>query len=282
MKKLLFPAVLALTFCACNQKQEAPAPDEGPILAQISGEVITQADFNAQAAELDDSFKQFLGTDIGKENFLNYLINERLILKAAKDYGLEQNPQYVKEITDIETEQKTRLKKAKAYALNRLLMQKLYEDGTLAVSEEEIKAYHKKYPYQIYLLEILLTDPKEAADVTRAVRNSKTRQTFEDAVKKFSKDPVSKKNKGALEPFIPGEYLPQIEVAAANTPPYQVQGFIKTPRGFHIIMKTGEERLSYNQAKERIKQILEKQKMDAYLNSLKNKYGVEVTTDEIK
>ena len=47
-------------------------------------------------------------------------------------------------------------------------------------------------------------------------------------------------------------------------------------------MKTGEERLTYNQAKERIRQILEKQKMDAYLNSLKSKYRVEVTTDETK
>lgn len=281
MKKLLLP-ILALTLCACNQKQEEQNTPQAPVLAQISGEAITEADFNAQAAELDDSFKKFLQTDIGKENFLNYLINEKLMLKAAKDAGLEQNPDYIKEIKDIETEQKTRLEKAKAYALNRLLLQKLYEDGTIAVSEEEIKAYHKKYPYQIYLLEILLTDPKEAADVTRAIRNSKTKQTFEDAVKKFSKDPVSKKNKGALEPFIPGEYLPQIEVAAANTPTYQVQGFIKTPRGFHIIMKTGEERLTYNQAKERIRQILEKQKMDAYLNSLKSKYRVEVTTDETK
>lgn len=281
MKKLLLP-ILALTLCACHQKQEEQNTPQAPVLAQISGEAITEADFNAQAAELDDSFKKFLQTDIGKENFLNYLINEKLMLKAAKDAGLEQNPDYIKEIQDIETEQKTRLEKAKAYALNRILLQKLYEDGTIAVSEEEIKAYHKKYPYQIYLLEILLTDPKEAADVTRAIRNSKTKQTFEDAVKKFSKDPVSKKNKGALEPFIPGEYLPQIEVAAANTPTYQVQGFIKTPRGFHIIMKTGEERLTYNQAKERIRQILEKQKMDAYLNSLKSKYRVEVTTDETK
>ena len=281
MKKLLLP-ILALTLCACHKKQEEQNTPQAPVLAQISGEAITEADFNAQAAELDDSFKKFLQTDIGKENFLNYLINEKLMLKAAKDAGLEQNPDYIKEIKDIETEQKTRLEKAKAYALNRLLLQKLYEDGTIAVSEEEIKAYHKKYPYQIYLLEILLTDPKEAADVTRAIRNSKTKQTFEDAVKKFSKDPVSKKNKGALEPFIPGEYLPQIEVAAANTPTYQVQGFIKTPRGLQIIMKTGEERLTYNQAKERIRQILEKQKMDAYLNSLKSKYRVEVTTDETK
>ena len=82
--------------------------------------------------------------------------------------------------------------------------------------------------------------------------------------------------------FMPGEYLDNIAVIAANSPSGKPQGFFKTAQGFHIIMKTGEERLTYNQAKERIRQILEKQKMDAYLNSLKSKYRVEVTTDETK
>lgn len=283
MRKLTISAAALLILCACGGG--TPQNDEsqnGPTLALVAGEPITQTDFDKEADALDDSFRQYLNTDIGKENFLNYLINEKLILKAAKDSGLENNPQYIKEIKNIEAEQQRSLAKAKEYALYRLMAQKLYEDGTLAVTEEEIKAYHDKYPYQIYLMEIVLQDPKEAADVTRAIRNAKTKQTFQEAVRKFSKDPVSKKNKGELPPFIPGEYLPQIEVAAANTPAYQVQGFIKTPRGFHIIMKTGEEKLSYNKAKERIKEILERQKMDAYLNSLKGKYGVEVTNNESK
>lgn len=282
MKKILFPIFSALLICACNtdQQEKAPAAQEG-VMAIVSGEAVTEEYFAKEAANLDEDFKKFLATPIGKENFLNYLINEKLFIKAAKDLGLEQNPQYIKEISDIKREQEERLAKAKEYALNRLLMQKLYDDGTISVTEEEMKAYHDKYPYQIYLLEILLQDAKEAADVTRAIRNAKTKQTFQNAVRQFSKDPVSKKNKGELPPFIPGEYLPEIEVAAANTPAYQVQGFIKTPRGFHIIMKTSEERLSYKKAKDRIKQILEKQKLDAYLQTLKDKYGVEVINNEI-
>jgi hypothetical protein len=61
-----------------------------------------------------------------------------------------------------------------------------------------------------------------------------------------------------------------------------MQGFIKTPFGFHIIMKTQEESLSYNNAKDRIKSILEKQKTDAYLQALKDKYGAEVIVNENK
>lgn len=275
-------AAALLILCACEKTPLNNNTQNGDVLATVAGEPITKTDFETEASSLDDSFQKYLDTDIGRENFLNYLINEKLIIKAAKDGGLEKDPQYIKEIKDIEDQQKRSLAKAKQYALSRLMAQKLHDDGTIAVSEEEIKAYHDKYPYQIYLMEIVLQDAKEAADVTRAIRNSKTKQTFQDAVKRFSKDPVSKQNKGELPPFIPGEYLPQIEVAAANTPAYQVQGFIKTPRGFHIIMKTGEEKLSYNKAKDRIKEILERQKMDAYLNSLKGKYGVEVTNNESK
>lgn len=275
-------AAALLILCACEKTPLNNNAQSGDVLATVAGEPITTTDFETEASSLDDSFQKYLDTDIGRENFLNYLINEKLIIKAAKDNGLENDPQYIKEIKDIEDQQKRSLEKAKDYSLSRLMAQKLYDDGTIAVSEEEIKAYYDKYPYQIYLMEIVLQDAKEAADVTRAIRNSKTKQTFQDAVKRFSKDPVSKQNKGELPPFIPGEYLPQIEVAAANTPAYQVQGFIKTPRGFHIIMKTGEEKLSYNKAKDRIKEILERQKMDAYLNSLKGKYGVEVTNNESK
>ena len=275
-------AAALLILCACEKMPLNNNTQSGDLLATVAGEPITKTDFETEASSLDDSFQKYLDTDIGRENFLNYLINEKLIIKAAKDSGLEKDPKYIKEIKDIEDQQKRSLAKAKEYSLSRLMAQKLYDDGTIAVSEEEIKAYHDKYPYQIYLMEIVLQDAKEAADVTRAIRNAKTKQTFQDAVKRFSKDPVSKKKKGELPPFIPGEYLPQIEVAAANTPAYQVQGFIKTPRGFHIIMKTGEEKLSYNKAKDRIKEILERQKMDAYLNSLKGKYGVEVINNESK
>ena len=73
---------------------------------------------------------------------------------------------------------------------------------------------------------------------------------------------------------MPGEFIPEIEVIAANSPSGSVQGFIKTSQGFHIIMKVKEKRLSLKNAKERIEQILRLQKEDAALNALKNKYEV--------
>ena len=281
MRKILFFFLLTC-LCACTQKEiplEQTEPIEKNALAKVAGYVITQEEFDEKADLLDVSFKKYIATPIGKQNFLNYLISEKLLEQEALFKNINQDPEYVKEINDIIKQQEANLKNAKEFLLKKKLMEELYNQGITYVSEEEIKNYHKKYPYEIKILQIVLNDAQEAAQVMNAVKNTKTQNSFKEAVERFSKDPLAKQNKGALPPFIPGEYLPQIEVPAANSSSGQVQGFIQTPLGFHIIMKVGEDRLTYNQAKERIQAILEKQKLDDYLNSLKDKYGVEVKNE---
>ena len=72
------------------------------------------------------------------------------------------------------------------------------------------------------------------------------------------------------------EYLENLEVIAANSPIGKAQGFFKTPLGFHIIMKTGENKLSLKQAEPRIKQVLQQQRIDELLETLKNTYEVTI------
>lgn len=281
MRKILF-LFLLICFCACTQKeplQEQPEQLQNNALAKVAGYIITQEEFDRKAAMLDSSFQKYIKTPQGKQNFLSYLISERLLQQEALFKNLQNDPEYQQEIASIIKQQEEYLQQAKETLLRKTLMEQIYNQGITYVSEEEIKTYHKKYPYEIKILQIILNDPQEAAQVMNAVKNIKTQSKFQDAIKQFSKDPLVKQNKGALPPFIPGEYLPEIEVPAANSATGQVQGFIQTPLGFHIIMKVGEDRLSYNQAKERIQTILEKQKLDDYLNSLKDKYGVEVKNE---
>ena len=74
--------------------------------------------------------------------------------------------------------------------------------------------------------------------------------------------------------FMPGEYLDNLEVVAANSSAGKVQGFFKTSQGFHIIMKTGERKLSLQEATPRIRSVLEHQKTDALLQHLQKEYKV--------
>lgn len=275
-KYLIFPLLVIL--CACGKAPQSAQTDAfaPSVLAKVGGEEITQEDFDLKAQNLDESFRDFIKTPAGRDNFLDLMISEKLLIKEAKKEDLEDDENYKKQIADLQKEQQQRLASAKEFGLMKLLNDKLEKEGTLAVSEEDIKTYYKKYPYQIYLLQILVADPQLAADLTKELKGARSAARFQEAVRKFSIDPATKDDGGRLAPFIPGEYISEIEVSAANTPAMQVQGFFKTAQGFHIIMKTDEESLTYAQAKDRIKQILERQKMDAYLNSLKEKYGVEV------
>jgi parvulin-like peptidyl-prolyl isomerase len=284
MKKFLSSAFLICLFCACDkpaQQQEKQLLHDDT-LALVGAMPITQTDFDTRTVGMDKEFKDFIKTPAGRENFLNFLINERLLYTAAADNKIEQSKEFISEMEKIQKEQETAFEEHRRYLMGKLLTEKLQKSGVLAVKEEEVRAYHRKYPYQITIAHILMSDPQKAAAVMREAGAARTLANFGELVRKFSIAPNTKKDDGVLTPFIPGEYLPEIEVAAANTPAMQVQGFIKTPLGFHIIMKVKEESLSYNNAKDRITAILEKQKMDEYLNTLKQRYPVEVINNEVK
>lgn len=285
MKKTLFLATLILTCVACSSKQESNLPgpliyNNSPVLAYVNNQPITQEDFDRAANNLDDNFKKFVTTESGRANFLSFLISEKLLLADAMDRGINLTQEYRAEITALEEAQRAALETAKNFALRRNLLESLAQDGTLGVTEEEIKDYYKKYPYEITIKQFIISDSQKAADVMKQMRNIHTAARFADFAKQFSDEPLAKKSGGDMPPFIPGEYLPQIEVPAANSKLMEVQGFITTAQGNHIIMKTAEKRLTYNEAKDRIKSIIENQKLDSYLNSLNKKYNISIVKEE--
>ena len=282
-KTILLLTILTLAACAPKQEeipQEQPALPTSPVLAYVDNEPITQEDFDRATANLDETFKKFVATKTGRANFLSFLISEKLLLTDASHRKLDLTPEYQQEVAALEEAHKTALETAKNYALRRLLLETLAEDGTLGVSEDEIKDYYKKYPYEITIRQLIISDPQKAATVMREMRNVRTVSRFADYARQFSEEPLTKKSGGEMQPFIPGEYLPQIEVPAANSKLMEVQGFITTPQGNHIIMKVAETRLTYKDAKDRIRAILENQKLDSYLNSLNKKYNISIAKEE--
>lgn len=286
MKRFIPFLILFLSiFVACSSKEQEQSftfesyEDNTPILALVQDTPITQRDFDAAANLLNDDFKKFIYTQSGRANFLTFLISERMLQLDARARGLDKTPEYMQEMSGIEAAQKLALENAKTFALRKKLFETLQNDGTLNVSEEEIKEYYRKFPYEITILQFLLEDPQKAANVMKEMKNVRTASRFADFARQYSIEPLTKASGGQTTPFIPGEYISQIEVAAANSKLLELQGFIKTAQGFHIIMKVGEKRLSYFEAKDRIRQILENQKLDAYLDTLKAKYSVEVTNE---
>ncbi|MBO4707513.1 MAG: peptidylprolyl isomerase [Elusimicrobiaceae bacterium] len=286
MKKILFLTTL-ITLAACGPRQENNSQEplvysNSSVLAYVDNQPITQADFDKAANNLDDNFKKFVTTKSGRANFLSFLISEKLLLLDAKNRDIDSTPEYQAEIKALEEAQKNALETAKNFALRRNLLENLAQDGILGVSESEIKEYYKKYPYEITIKQFIISDSQKAAEVMKQMRNVRSTSKFAEFARQFSDEPLSKKSGGDMPPFIPGEYLPQIEVPAANSRLMEVQGFITTAQGNHIFMKVSEKRLTYDEAKNRIKMIIENQKLDSYLNSLNKKYNISIVKEETK
>ena len=265
MKKSFLLAALLLAAWGC-QKAEQTVPAE--VAVRIGDETITEQDVNERLALLSKDDREFAQTPIGRQNLLQIIAREKLIQTAAKDAGLDQSDVYLSIMED------KRAQRADIYAqfgrqtLEQLWYNDLKEKGETAVTDEEIAAYYKKYPYEMTIKQIIIDNAQTADQVLRALKASPGR--WRELERQYSVAPESLRKLS----FMPGEYLANIEVIAANSAAGSVQGFFKTSQGFHIIMKTSEKRLSRKDAEPRIREVLENKKLDNVLDVLKKKYEV--------
>lgn len=251
---------------ACQKPVETPTET----LVQVGDSTITQKDIDQRLSLMSEADKEFASTPIGKQNLLQIITREKLIRTAARDSGIDQSDIYLSLLEDKRLQLKEIYDQYAEQLLEIMWYDKLREDGTLAVTDEEIDAYYKKYPYEMTVKQIIVADAQTADEVLRSLKNSPSR--WKTLARQYSVAPEQIREDSFS--FMPGEFIPEIEVIAANSSAGTVQGFIKTAQGFHIIMKTGEKRLSKKDASPRIREVLENKKLDDALNTLKNKYEV--------
>lgn len=270
----LLAAGLCLAACQSKPADETSPKPAAPanVAAKVGPVSITEQEVNDRLALVDEDDREFAQTPIGRQNFINILVREKLSELAAKEAGVDSSDTYLSALEDKRNQLKEIYDDFAKQTLVRLWEQQLEDSGKVAVSDEEISAYYKKYPYEMTIKQIIISNAQTADQVLRTLKRSPSR--WKEMERQYSVSPQMARGKEFS--FMPGEFLPEIEVIAANSASGSVQGFIKTAQGFHIIMKTREKRLSLKDAAPRIRAILQAQKEDAVLNSLKNKYEVAV------
>ncbi|MGB2578234.1 parvulin-like peptidyl-prolyl isomerase [Elusimicrobium simillimum] len=276
-KFIVLPLGLLILGFSCNKEVPAPVPQDA--LARVDNTFILQKDFDAALAGEDASYKKFLATDFGKDNMLNIMVRERLMQTAAQNSDTAGSEKYTKTVADIQKSFDRSLEMLKQQTLMNMWLEELKEKGTIKATKKEIDDYAKKYPYEFTIRHMLLAKADDANVVLRelkATSSANREKRFIELAKRFGMDPVENADKGKTVSIIPGEFITEIENAVANTPSNSVQGFFKSPRGFHIIYKVKEERINKKNAEPRIAMIIEQKKLDDYLNSLSEKYKVEV------
>ena len=276
-----------LCFSACKQPQQ---PAEPPVVdfeqepsstpsdteskevwvAQVGPDYITKDYFDNLLDTLDPQDRSFVQTPIGRKNFIQLLVREKLAQLDAREKELDKSELYVNALEDKKAQLTEIYRDYADQLLLRMWDDYQLEQESAKITDEEIEAYFKKYPYEMSIKQIVISDAQTADTVLRELKRNKSR--WKELERTYSVAP--EQSRGKEISFMPGEFIPELEVIAANSSVSSVQGFVKTAQGFHIIMKTGEKRLSLKDASPRIRTILENQKRDKVLDALQNKYKV--------
>src|ERR1700716_4016519 len=204
------------------------AEDANPVLAKVNGSEIRQSDVALAEEELGPSLAQ-MDPATKKENVLAFLIDMKIVAKAAEDKKIENNDDF---------------KKRLAFTRNRFLRDSLLAtEGKAATTDEAMKKVYEEASKQItgemevHARHILVETEDEAKAVAEELKKG---ADFADLAKKKSKDPGAADG-GDLGFFTKEQMVPEFSAVAFTLEPGKVSDPVKSQFGWHVI-KVEEKR----------------------------------------
>lgn len=302
-KRFLF-VFLALGFAACARK---PAPS--PVLATLNGEAITVAEFEKALArerwkfggELSMSSQRLHAV---KQQVMEELLKERLLLQEAKKRGVEVSPEALQKETALFKNHYSNAEDFKKFLeirgmtsaefeeeiRKKLRLQKLTEEVTLEkspITDEDLQKYYNTHLSEFWHGEEvrarqMVTDSKEKAYALRGrLLNG---DAFEALARQYSMSP-DRKQGGDLGWFARGVMPPEFDQICFNLKPGELSEVIQTPYGYHlfeVLEVRGAGQLPFDAVKEdlRKKRVEEKAKeiFHQWYGPLRDAAKIEVDT----
>src|SRR6266481_4220076 len=241
------------------------AEDANPVLAKVNGAEIRQSDVALAEEELGPSLAQ-MDPAAKDENVLAFLIDMKIVAKAAEDKKVQDNEEFKKRLTFT----RNRLLMDSLFAsegksaINVEAMKKVYEDASKQISgEEEVHARH-----------ILVETEDEAKAVADELKKG---ADFAELAKKKSKDPGASDG-GDLGFFTKDQMVPEFSQAAFALEPGKISDPVKSQFGWHII-KVEEKRKrkapDFEQVKSQIETYVTRKAQADYVAKLRETAKVE-------
>src|SRR5258705_13958083 len=204
------------------------AQDANPVLAKVNGSEIRQSDVALAEEELGPSLAQ-MDPAAKEENVLAFLIDMKIVAKAAEDKKIENGEDF---------------KKRMAFTRNPLLMDSLLaSEGKAATTDEAMKKVYEDASKQItgeqevHARHILVETEDEAKAVAEELKKG---ADFAELAKKKSKDPGASHG-GDLGFFTKDQMVPEFSTVAFALEPGKISDPVKSQFGWHII-KVEEKR----------------------------------------
>jgi peptidyl-prolyl cis-trans isomerase C len=239
--------------------------EDNPVLAKVNGSEIRQSDVTLAEEELGPSLAQ-MDPATKKENVLAFLIDMKIVAKAAEDKKVEDRPEF-----------KSRL----AFARNRLLMDNLLaSEGKAAVTDEAMKKVYDEAAKQIegeqevHARHILVETEDEAKAIEAELKKG---ADFAELAKTKSKDPGAADG-GDLGFFTKDQMVPEFSAVAFSLEPGKISDPVKSQFGWHIIKveeKRNRKAPDFEQVKPQIETYVTRKAQADYVAKLRESAKVE-------
>jgi peptidyl-prolyl cis-trans isomerase C len=241
------------------------AEDANPVLAKVNGSEIRQSDVNLAEEELGQSLAQ-MDPATRKDNVLSFLIDMKIVSKAAEDKKIENTDEFKKRLT---------------FTRNRLLMDSLLaSEGKAATTDEAMKKVYDEATKQItgeqevHARHILV----ETEDEAKAIKAELDKGAdFAELAKKKSKDPGASDG-GDLGFFTKEQMVPEFSKVAFSLEPGKISDPVKSQFGWHIIKveeKRNRQAPPFDQVKGQIETYVTRKAQADYVGKLREAAKVE-------
>jgi peptidyl-prolyl cis-trans isomerase C len=241
------------------------AQEANPVLAKVNGTEIRQSDVTLAEEELGPSLAQ-MDPATKKENVLAFLIDMRIVVKAAEDKKVENNEDF---------------KKRLAFTRSRLLMDNLLAtEGKAATTDDAMKRVYEDAAKQItgeqevHARHILLETEDDAKAVAEELKKG---ADFAELAKKKSKDPGASDG-GDLGFFTKDQMVPEFSTVAFAMEPGKISDPVKSQFGWHIIKveeKRNRQAPPFEQVKAQIETYVTRKAQADYVAKLRETAKVE-------
>ena len=260
---LLLSAGLVLG--ACGKK----SPDDSKVLASVNGETITEKDYEdylrarqAQQPPIPDKEKE-------KKVVLDEMVNRVLLVHSAVDQKVDQ-----------ELDVYFQIKRQRENVLARAMLRKYLKDNP--ISDDEVQ---KRFEQEMQKADkneyrarhILVRSEEEAKEIIAQLKKG---ASFNALAQKKSIDVRSGKQGGDLSWFSQDVIVPEFFNAVTTMKKGEIsQEPVKSDFGFHVIKAEGSrprKMPTFDQAKGNIRQLVQQERVDALVKSLKDKGKVKI------
>jgi peptidyl-prolyl cis-trans isomerase C len=241
------------------------AEDANPVLAKVNGAEIRQSDVALAEEELGPSLAQ-MDPSTKKDNVLSFLIDMKIVSKAAEDKKVENNEDF---------------KKRLAFTRNRLLMDSLLaSEGKSATTDDAMKKVYEDASKQItgeqevHARHILVENEDEAKTIAEELKKG---ADFAELAKKKSKDPGASDG-GDLGFFTKDQMVPEFSTVAFALEPGKISDPVKSQFGWHIIKveeKRNRKAPEFEQVKAQIETYVARKAQAEYVAKLRETAKVE-------